>query len=199
MDLKANIISCIANEADALHSLSQSIGDGDIEILKQLYACKGKRLFVGVGKSAIVGSKIAGTFTSLGFASLSLSPLDMLHGDLGFLQPDDLVVVVSYSGETDILVELIKAIKRLHPTHIISITGNRDSTIAQLSDSTKEIKVREAGPFGVVPSSSTTATMVYGDALAMALTAMKGLSFSDFQRFHPSGDIGKLKIGDIDE
>ena len=149
-----------------------------------------KFFFTGVGKSYIVASKIAATFSSLGISSIAINPLFMLHGDLGQLSKDDFFVVISNSGETDVLLDVINAIHKLGII-VLSITGNRTSTIAKLSNEHIEIKVDEAGPFGIVSTSSTTAVMAMGDALACALCYMKSITIDDFKRFHPSGELSK--------
>lgn len=116
----------------------------------------------------------------------------MLHGNIGMLRPDDVLIFISNSGETVEIIELVKHLKFLGNNTILSITGNSDSTLAQLSDISKEIKTSEAGPFAIVPTSSTTATMAYGDALATALVYINGLSLNTFRLFHPGGQIGGM-------
>lgn len=190
--VKESLRKCLKDEAEALMLVAQSIDETDILFFDYLSTCKGKVIITGVGKSRLIGSKIAGTWCSLGIHAISISPLDMLHGDLGFISSDDLIVAISNSGETTELLTLIKHLKSNYNNRILSITGRKETTLARLSDVSKEISVIEAGPFGVVPTSSTTAVMAYGDAIATAYAITRGLKFSDFQKFHPGGRIGEL-------
>ena len=155
---------------------------------------------VGIGKSGAVGRKIAATLTSTGSTSVVLDSVDALHGDLGIVSDGDAILALSYSGESEELLNLIPALKRFSVT-IIAVTGGLKSTLARRSDLVLNVRVpKEACPFNLAPTASTTATLVMGDALAMAVLKARGFEQSDFARFHPSGAIGRallLRVGDI--
>lgn len=189
-DLINTLQKCLQEEIDALTKVMESIDETSVDFAKVIADCKGKIIFTGVGKSLIVASKIAGTLSSIGIPSTSLNPLGLLHGNLGFLDAADLIVALSNSGETDILINALACARHLN-IEILSITGNRSSTIASISKVSIEIKTEEAGPFGLVPTSSTTAMMAFGDALACALVKLKGLTVNDFYNNHPSGELSK--------
>lgn len=159
-----------------------------------------KVVVVGIGKSGIIGRKIAATLSSTGSPSVVLDPVDALHGDLGVVADGDLVLALSYSGESDELLNLLPALKRF-AVRIVAITGGPRSTLARHSDVVLDVRVpREACPFNLAPTASTTATLVLGDALAMAVLEARGFKERDFARRHPSGAIGRallLKVGDI--
>ena len=167
-----------------------------IAALKQ----RGKIVIVGIGKSGNVGAKIAATLTSTGSTAVLLNSVDALHGDVGIVNDGDVILTLSYSGESDELLNLLPALKRFS-VKIIAITGNVKSSLARHSDLALNIKVpKEACPFNLAPTSSTTATLVLGDALAMAVLQARGFKQSDFAKYHPSGAIGRamlLKVGEI--
>lgn len=167
-----------------------------VETLKQ----RGKLVIVGIGKSGNIGAKLAATLTSTGSPSVVLSSVDALHGDLGIVNDGDLVLALSYSGESEELVNLLPALKRF-AVRIIAFTGNPKSTIARHSDVVLNVRVpKEACPFNLAPTASTTATLVMGDALAMAVLEARGFTQKDFARYHPSGAIGRallVKVRDI--
>jgi len=167
-----------------------------IAALKQ----RGKIVIVGIGKSGNVGAKIAATLTSTGSTAVILNSVDALHGDVGIVNDGDVILALSYSGESDELLNLLPALKRFS-VKIISLTGNLKSSLARHSDLALSIKVpKEACPFNLAPTSSTTATLVLGDALAMAILQARGFKQSDFAKYHPSGAIGRamlLKVGGI--
>jgi arabinose-5-phosphate isomerase len=160
----------------------------------------GKIIVVGIGKSGNVGHKIAATLTSTGSTSVVLNSVDALHGDLGIITDGDVILALSYSGESDELLNLLPALKRFS-IKIIAMTGNPRSTLARHSDLTLNVRVpQEACPFNLTPTSSTTAMMVVGDALAMAVLQARGFKQSDYARLHPSGAIGRtmlLRLSDI--
>lgn len=159
-----------------------------------------KLVVVGVGKSGNIGRKIAATLTSTGTTSVVLDPVDALHGDLGVISDGDLILLLSYSGTTNELVELLPAIKRF-PVKILTMTGSPRSILAHHSDLILNVRVpREACPFNLAPTTSTTAMLVMGDALAMTVLEMRGFKPQDFARHHPSGAIGRallLRVRDI--
>jgi arabinose-5-phosphate isomerase len=171
-----------------------------VEMIADALAQRGKIVVVGIGKSGNVGQKIAATLTSTGSTSVVLNSVDALHGDLGIVNDGDVILALSYSGESEELLNLLPALKRFS-VRIISLTGNLKSSLARHSDVALNIKVpKEACPFNLAPTSSTTATMVMGDALAMAVLQARGFKQKDYARLHPSGAIGRamlLKVGDI--
>jgi arabinose-5-phosphate isomerase len=155
---------------------------------------------VGIGKSGHVGHKISATLTSTGSTSVVLNSVDALHGDLGIVNDGDVILALSYSGESEELLNLLPALKRF-PVKIIAISGNPKSSLARHSDAVLNARVpKEACPFNLAPTSSTTAMLVMGDALAMAVLQARGFKQTDFARYHPSGAIGRamlLRVGDI--
>jgi arabinose-5-phosphate isomerase len=161
---------------------------------------RGKIIVVGVGKSGNIGQKIAATLTSTGSTSVVMNSVDALHGDLGVINDGDVILMLSYSGESEELVTLLPALKRFS-VKIIAITGGSRSSIARFSDEVLLVKVpAEACPFNLAPTSSTTAMVVMGDALAMAVLQARGFKRKDFAKFHPSGAIGRallMRVRDI--
>lgn len=161
---------------------------------------RGKVVVVGIGKSGNVGHKIAATFTSTGTTSVVLSSVDALHGDVGILNDGDLVLALSYSGESDELLNLLPALKRFS-VGLITMTGAPKSTLARQSDLVLNVRVpREACPFNLAPTASTTAMLALGDALAIAVLRARGFKPHDFARRHPAGAIGRallFRVGDI--
>ena len=174
--------------------------DGAVETIASALAQRAKIIVVGIGKSGNIGRKIAATLTSTGSTSVMLNSVDALHGDLGIITDGDVVLALSYSGESEELLNLLPALKRFS-VKIISLTGNLKSTLARHSDVALNVKVpKEACPFNLAPTSSTTAMLVMGDALAMAVLLARGFKQSDYAKRHPSGAIGRamlLKVGDI--
>ncbi len=171
-----------------------------VEIIIQAIARRGKIVIVGIGKSGNVGAKIAATLTSTGSTSVVLNSVDALHGDLGIVNDGDVILALSYSGESEELLNLLPALKRFS-VKIIAFTGNLKSALAKHSDLALNVQVpQEACPFNLAPTSSTTAMLVLGDALAMAVLDARGFTQRDFAKYHPSGAIGRamlLKVGDI--
>lgn len=190
-EIKNIIQSCIRQEIEALKQLTKTIDETDVLFVKTIACCKGNIIITGIGKSYAVGRKIAGTLSSIGMPAISVSTTDMLHGNIGMLQKDDILLLISNSGETKEIIELAEHLQSIGNYTIFSITGNSKSTLAKISQLTKEIKVQEAGPFSIIPTSSTTAVMAYGDALAVALAHINGLSPEEFGQYHPGGRIGK--------
>jgi arabinose-5-phosphate isomerase len=167
-----------------------------VEALRQ----RGKIVVVGIGKSGNIGHKIAATLTSTGSTSVFLHSVDALHGDLGIVSEGDVILALSYSGESEELLNLIPALKRF-PVKIISITGAVKSSLGRYSDVVLNVKVpKEACPFNLAPTASTTAMLALGDALAMTVLQARGFREKDYARHHPSGAIGRallMKVGDI--
>jgi arabinose-5-phosphate isomerase len=171
-----------------------------VETIVEAIRRRGKIVIVGIGKSGNVGAKIAATLTSTGSTAVVLNSVDALHGDVGIVNDGDVILALSYSGESEELLNLLPALKRFS-VKVISLTGNLKSGLARHSDISLNVKVpKEACPFNLAPTSSTTAMLVMGDALAMAVLQARGFKQKDYARFHPSGAIGRallLKVGDI--
>jgi len=174
--------------------------DGAVALLVEALQRRGKIVVVGIGKSGNVGQKIAATLTSTGSTAVMLNSVDALHGDVGIVNDGDVILALSYSGESEELLNLLPALKRFS-VKLISLTGNLKSSLARHSDVALNVKVpKEACPFNLAPTSSTTAMLVMGDALAMAVLQARGFKQSDYARLHPSGAIGRamlLRVGDI--
>ena len=174
--------------------------DEAVELLRSTLANGGKIIVTGVGKSFHIGQKIAATLTSTGAPANVLHPSEAMHGDLGLLQAEDAVLALSYSGESDELVNLLPILKRTG-VRIVALTGALDSTLAKHSDVVLDASVeREACPFNLVPTASTTVALAIGDALAIALLEARGLTREEYATFHPGGAIGRallLKVDDI--
>ncbi len=179
--------------------LNQSF-DRAVELMVAALRQRGKIVIIGIGKSGNIGQKIAATLTSTGSTSVVLNSVDALHGDLGIVNDGDVVLALSYSGESDELLNLLPALKRFS-IKLISFTSNPKSALARHSDLTLNVRVpQEACPFNLAPTASTTAMLVMGDALAMAVLQARGFKQSDFAKYHPSGAIGRamlLRVGDI--
>ncbi len=171
-----------------------------VELVAGTVSRHGKIVVVGIGKSGNVGQKISATLTSTGSTSVVLNSVDALHGDLGIVNDGDVILALSYSGESEELLNLLPALKRFL-VKIIAVTGNLKSSLARHSDLALNVRVpKEACPFNLAPTASTTAMLVMGDALAMAVLQARGFKQSDFARYHPSGAIGRamlLQVGDI--
>jgi arabinose-5-phosphate isomerase len=174
--------------------------DAAVETIIAALKSRGKTVIVGIGKSGNVGAKIAATLTSTGSTAVVLNSVDALHGDLGIINDGDVILALSYSGESEELLNLLPALKRFS-VKIISLTGSLKSSLAKHSDVSLNVKVpKEACPFNLAPTSSTTAMLVMGDALAMAVLQARGFKQTDFAKYHPGGAIGRamlLKVGEI--
>lgn len=178
-------------EIDSLVSLKNRLGDNFADACKLINKCSGKVVFIGMGKSGHIGNKIAATLASTGTPSFAVHPAEAGHGDLGMITPGDIVIAISYSGESEEILTLIPIIQRLGIS-IIAMTGNIDSSIAQVSDIHLDISVeKEACPHNLAPTSSTTVTLAMGDALAISLLTINGFGAEDFARSHPSGALGR--------
>ncbi len=182
-------------EKEALDNLEKSIDKQFVKAVKTIYGSKGKVIVTGIGKSGQVAHKIASTLSSTGTPAVYLHPADALHGDLGIISQEDVVIAISNSGETSEILSLIPYVKFVG-VPLIAITGNERSTLARKSDILLLVKVeREACPLNLAPTASTTATLVLGDALAIALLELKGFTKEKFARLHPGGLLGrKLKL-----
>jgi arabinose-5-phosphate isomerase len=181
----------LRTEADAIYALIERIEDDFEKAVESIYECRGRVVVTGMGKSGLVGKKIAATLASTGTPAFFLHPAEAGHGDMGMVTSRDILLAISNSGETEEIVALIPFLKRFN-LRLISITGNPTSTLSRTADVNLDISVKEeACPFGIVPTASTTATMAIGDALAVALLVKKGIKEEDFAFFHPGGSIGK--------
>ena len=181
-------------EEKSLSAMGSRLGEEFVKAIQVLSSCEGRVVFAGIGKSGLVCRKIAATFASTGTPALFVHPAESGHGDLGMLMRGDILVAVTYSGETEEIVRLLPAVKRLG-IPVICMTGVKGSTMAKRADVVLDIFVKEeACPLGLAPTASTTVTMALGDALAVALFELRGFTEKDFALFHPDGALGrKLK------
>jgi arabinose-5-phosphate isomerase len=181
----------LQTEAAAILALVDRLDDRFERAVRLLLDCRGRVIVTGMGKSGIICRKIAATLSSTGTPAFFLHPAEAIHGDLGVLQSDDVIVALSYSGETEELLRLLATIKRLG-AKLIAITGNCRSTLAQAADVAIDCRVsEEACPMNLVPTASTTAALALGDAMAMTVLVAKGFRQEDFANLHPGGKIGK--------
>ncbi|MCI5710220.1 MAG: KpsF/GutQ family sugar-phosphate isomerase [Prevotella sp.] len=182
---------CLREEAQAVNELIPQLDDNFDKAVRMIYQCKGKIIVTGVGKSGNVGAKIAATLSSTGTPAFFTNPLDIYHGDLGVMTPDDVVLALSNSGQTDELLRFVPQLRHMH-VPIISMTGNPQSLLAKYSEAHITVRVeREACPLNLAPTSSTTAALAMGDALAVALMTVRDFKPRDFAQFHPGGELGK--------
>ena len=191
MTIREYAIQCIKDEADALLELIPQIDEQFDKAVEMILNCKGKVIVTGVGKSGHIGAKIAATFSSTGTPSFFINPLDVFHGDLGVMTKDDVVLAISNSGQTDELLRFIPMVLHMQ-IPIIGISGNPQSLLAKYSTCHINVSVKkEACPLNLAPTSSTTATLAMGDALAVALIEKRNFQPQDFAQFHPGGELGK--------
>lgn len=184
-------IQCIKDEAEALLELIPQLDDQFDKAVEMIYQCKGKVIVTGVGKSGHIGAKIAATLSSTGTPSFFINPLDVFHGDLGVMTKDDVVLAISNSGQTDELLRFIPMVLHMQ-IPIIGMSGNPQSLLAKYSTYHINVSVsKEACPLNLAPTSSTTATLAMGDALAVALIEKRNFQPQDFAQFHPGGELGK--------
>lgn len=191
---------CLRNEAKAILDLIPQMDDEFVKAVEMMYHCNGKIIVTGVGKSGNVGAKIAATLASTGTPAFFINPLDVYHGDLGVMTADDVVLALSNSGQTDELLRFIPMVLHMN-IPIISMTGNKNSLLAKYSNAHIMVHVeREACPLNLAPTSSTTAALAMGDALAIALMEVRNFKPRDFAQFHPGGELGKRLLttaGDV--
>ena len=181
----------LSTEAQAIQALTERLDEGFDRAIELLLACRGRVIVTGMGKSGIISRKIAATLSSTGTSAFFLHPAEALHGDLGLVREDDVVVALSHSGETEELVRLLEAIRRIG-AKLIALTGGRDSTLARAADVFIDCGIaEEACPMNLVPTASTTAALAMGDALAMTLLDHKGFKEEEFARLHPGGKLGR--------
>ena len=178
-------------EAETLQSLADSIDSAFEQAVRMILASRGRVIVTGMGKSGLVGQKIASTMASTGTPAFFLHPAEALHGDLGMIISGDVVIAISNSGETEEVLRILPIVKRIG-ANLISMTGRPGSTLASSGDIHLNIAIKEeACPLGLAPTASTTATMAMGDALAVALLVERGFKAEDFALFHPGGALGK--------
>lgn len=188
----------IRAEAQTLHALADHLGEDFCTAIARLHACRGSVLVAGMGKAGLIGQKIVATLASTGTRSHFVHPSEAIHGDLGRIHRDDVLLILSYSGETEEVVRLLPAVKQLGAT-VIAITGQPASTLGKFAEVTLDLgSIREACPLGLAPSASTTAMLALGDALALVLSQMRHFSEEDFARFHPGGSLGR-KLAKVEE
>jgi arabinose-5-phosphate isomerase len=187
-------------EADGILGVMERLGDDFVKMVELVHDCRGRVILTGIGKSGIVARKIVATLNSTGTRSLFLHPVEAMHGDLGMVGADDVVIALSNSGETDEVNMLIPSLKRIG-CPLISFTGQGDSTLGRQSDIVIDVRVdREACPLGLAPTASTTALLAVGDALAVTLIRKGHFRARDFKQFHPGGNLGQrlaLKVRQI--
>lgn len=187
-------------EAEAISALTERINDSFVKAVDLICSCRGKVVVTGVGKSGLIGQKIASTLASTGTPSFFMHPAEGIHGDLGMLSRDDVVIAISNSGESDEVSQILTVVKRMG-LPLIAMTGNLSSTLAKAGDALLDISVKEeACPLGLAPTASTTATLAMGDALAVAALDKRGFKKEDFALLHPGGTLGKrllLRVSDL--
>jgi len=187
-------------EANAVEGLIEKLNGGFQDAIDIIFASKGKVVVTGMGKSGLIGKKIAATLASTGTPAFFMHPAEASHGDLGMVSSEDVIIAISNSGETDELLGLIPFLKRFN-VRLISMTGEANSTLAKSADVSLDVTVKEeACPLGIVPTASTTAALAMGDAIAVALLIKRGFNQEDFAFFHPSGSLGKklfIKVSDL--
>lgn len=200
MDKLAEAKKVFDVEIEALKKTRDALDESFVEILDAITSCKGKVIITGMGKPGHIGTKIAATLASLGTPSFYLHPGEAMHGDLGMVTKDDIVIMISYSGESDEIVRIIPNIKMMG-AKLIAVTGNPNSTLAQSADLSQIFpRFDEACYLGLAPTSSTTVTLCYGDALAVVASGIYGYTKSDYGKRHPAGALGKkliLRVQDL--
>lgn len=188
LELARNVVT---TEIEALEGMAKRLDTDFCKAIEIIQGIRGRVVVVGMGKSGIIGKKIAATMASTGTASFFVHPGEAFHGDLGMIRPADVALMISNSGETEELIRLLPFMK-YQKNSVIAMTGKRDSTLARYADVVLDVSVeREACNNNLAPTSSTTATLVMGDALAVVLSTLKGFQPEDFARFHPGGSLGR--------
>lgn len=184
-------IKCFRDEAQAILELIPQLDDNFDKAVSLILQCHGKVIVTGVGKSGHIGAKMAATLSSTGTPAFFINPLDVFHGDLGVMTPEDVVIGISHSGQTDELLRFVPYLQE-HTIPLIGISGNPESLLAKYATCHLNVNVKkEACPLNLAPTSSTTATLAMGDALACALMEMRHFEAKDFAQFHPGGTLGK--------
>lgn len=187
-------------EAQSIRRLINKVDHNFSRAVELIYRSKGRVIITGIGKSGLIGHKIAATLTSTGTQAIFLHPVEGIHGDLGIVTKEDVVLAISNSGETRELMPVISSVRHIGAS-VIALTGDTSSSLAKISDITIDVSVeKEACPFGLAPTSSSTATLAMGDALAIALIDKRKFREKDFYKFHPGGSLGarlKATVGDV--
>jgi len=189
----------LRKEAAAIVEVMERLGSDFDDFVRMINACSGRVIVTGIGKSGLISKKIAATFSSIGIPAVYLHPADSLHGDLGMVQKGDIFFIISYSGETEEVIRMFPWIKRMGIA-TLAVTGNPESTIAGFADYVLNVRVEEACPYNMVPTSSTTTTLALGDAIAVALMKERNFREEDFALLHPGGSLGRkllLKVEDL--
>lgn len=201
MDFKEIASNVLETEANELLKASKNIDKATLDdIINLIYNSNGRLIVMGVGKSGLVGAKISATLSSTGTPSFFIHPTEAMHGDLGAIYKDDIILVISYSGESDEIINIMPHLKRLSKS-IITMTKDKNSTISKMGDYFLDISItKEACPLNIAPTSSTTLTLALGDVLAVCLMKIRNFKENDFAKFHPGGSLGKrlfVKIKDL--
>jgi arabinose-5-phosphate isomerase len=189
----------LEKEARSILEVRERLNEAFDRAVEAINACRGRVIFSGMGKAGLIAKKIASTFSSIGVSSLYLHPAESIHGDLGIVQKDDLFFIISNSGETDEVIRVLPWIKRMGLVSIV-MTGNTGSTIAGYGDIVLDIRVEEACPYNIIPTSSTTAALALGDAIAVVLMKERNFTREDLAMLHPGGAIGRsliLRVKDL--
>ena len=204
MDYIAKARSVLDNEIAGLEQVRDELGDSFnelVDLCAKVIGGRGKIVITGVGKSGHVGHKMAATLASTGSPAVFMHPVEAMHGDLGIVCDGDLLLAISYSGETDELLQVLPSVKRFKKVPIVGLTSDPASNLAEYSDLLVQMRVpSEACPFNLAPTTSATATMAFGDALAMVLMAVHQFTKEDYSKHHPAGAIGRaitLRVGDV--
>jgi len=201
-EIKNIAVEAIELEAQSVHNLTSRINDDFVNVVHEILKLKGRVIVTGIGKSAIIAQKIVATLNSTGTPSIFLHAADAIHGDLGIVQQDDLIIAISKSGNTPEIKVLVPFLKQTE-NKLVAIVGNTASFLAQHADYILDTTVeREACPNNLAPTSSTTAQLVMGDALAVVLQECRSFSDRDFAKYHPGGALGKqlyLRVGDLSD
>ena len=186
-------------EAEAITELIPRVDENFEAALKMIMACHGRTVITGMGKSGLIGRKISATLASTGTPSFYLHPAEGIHGDLGMVTQDDVVIALSNSGETAEVLHILPSLRRIG-AKIIAMVGNKNSTLAKNADVVLDVSVsKEACPLGLAPTSSTTAALAFGDALAMELLSAKNFTAKQFAVFHPGGSLGRKLLLTVDD
>ncbi|MGA2110341.1 MAG: KpsF/GutQ family sugar-phosphate isomerase [Syntrophorhabdales bacterium] len=189
----------LEKEARSILEVKERLDDSFDQAVEAINGCRGRVVFSGMGKAGLIAKKIASTFSSIGIPSLYLHPAESVHGDLGIVQKEDLFFIISNSGETDEVVRMLPWIKRMGLRSIV-VTGNVSSTIAGFGDIVLDIRVEEACPYNIIPTSSTTCALALGDAIAVVLMKERAFTREDLALLHPGGTIGRgllLRVEDL--
>lgn len=198
--IRKSALLAIENEIVSIQGLTKSVDDDFIKVVESVFLSQGRVIFTGIGKSAIIANKIVATLNSTGTPSIFMHAADAIHGDLGIIQKDDVIIAISKSGETPEIKVLVPLIK-VRGNKLVAMVGNVESYLAKQSDFIMDTTVeREACPNNLAPTSSTTAQLVLGDALAVSLLELRGFTAADFAKMHPGGALGKrmfVRVGDI--